>query len=77
MSFLQALAEVTPSSVEGWGAFVGVVGVPAGVLFYVLREIRPEIVQLRQTVTLLTIVVARMSGQDVDQIKKDYLGGGQ
>jgi hypothetical protein len=56
-----------------WLANFGFAAVVAG---YVLMRLEPAIKELNKTVTLLTIVVARMSGQDYDTIRREFMNGG-
>jgi hypothetical protein len=49
-------------------------GFAALVAGYVLVRIEPALKELNKTVTLLSIVVARSSGLDYAQIRKDFDG---
>lgn len=50
-------------------------GFAAIVAFYVLARLEPSIKELTKTVTLLSIIVAKSSGLDYDQIKREYGNG--
>ena len=50
-------------------------GFPAAFAIYLLIRIEPAIKELTKTVNLLSIVVARSNGDDIEQIKRDFGGG--
>ena len=56
-----------------WLANFGFAAVVAG---YLLLRIEPAISRLDKSIRLLTIVVARSSGQDPDQVERDFMANG-
>lgn len=71
------MAETT--IVSTFGAFISQVGFPIFVAVYVLTRLEPTINKLNDTVSVLTIITAKQSGVDYDQVVKDYKvnGGGK
>jgi len=49
-------------------------GFAAIVAWYVLTRLEPSIRQLERTVNLLAIVVAKSSGIDYDEVRREYQG---
>ena len=49
-------------------------GFAAIVAWYVLTRLEPSIRQLERTVNLLAIVVAKSSGIDYDEVRREYHG---
>jgi len=49
-------------------------GFAAVVAWYVLTRLEPSIRQLERTVNLLAIVVAKSSGIDYDEVRREYQG---
>lgn len=49
-------------------------GFAAIVAWYVLTRLEPSIRQLERTVHLLAIVVAKSSGLDYDEVRREYQG---
>lgn len=60
-------------------AFISQVGFPIFVAVYVLMRLEPTINKLNDTVSVLTIITAKQSGIDYDQVIRDYRvnGGGK
>jgi len=52
-------------------------GFAALVAWYVLTRLEPSIRQLERTVNLLAIVVAKSSGIDYDEVRREYQGNGE
>src|SRR5690606_32547891 len=52
-------------------------GFAAIVAWYVLARLEPSIRQLERTVNLLAIVVAKSSGIDYDEVRREYHGGNE
>ena len=59
--------------------FISQVGFPIFVAVYVLTRLEPTINKLNDTVKVLTIITAKQSGIDYDQVVRDYRinGGGK
>jgi len=49
-------------------------GFAAAVAWYILTRLEPAIKQLERTVNLLAIVVAKSSGLDYDEVRREYQG---
>lgn len=49
-------------------------GFAAIVAWYVLTRLEPSIRQLERTVNLLAIIVAKSSGIDYDEVRREYQG---
>lgn len=49
-------------------------GFAALVAWYVLTRLEPSIRQLERTVNLLAIIVAKSSGIDYDEVRREYQG---
>ena len=49
-------------------------GFAAAVAWYILTRLEPAIKQLERTVHLLAIVVAKSSGIDYDEVRREYQG---
>ena len=49
-------------------------GFAAVVAWYVLTRLEPSIRQLERTVNLLAIIVAKSSGIDYDEVRREYQG---
>lgn len=60
-------------------AFISQVGFPIFVAVYVLMRLEPTINKLNDTVSVLTIITAKQSGIDYEQVIRDYRvnGGGK
>ena len=58
--------------------FISQVGFPIFVAVYVLMRLEPTINKLNDTVSVLTIITAKQSGIDYEQVIRDYRvnGGG-
>ena len=52
-------------------------GFAALVAWYVLTRLEPSIRQLERTVNLLAIIVAKSSGIDYDEVRREYQGNGE
>lgn len=52
-------------------------GFAAAVAWYILTRLEPAIKQLERTVNLLAIVVAKSSGIDYDEVRREYQGNGE
>lgn len=65
--------------VSALGSFIGQVGFPIFVAVYVLMRLEPTINKLNDTVSVLTIITAKQSGVDYEQVIRDYRvnGGGK
>lgn len=65
--------------VSSLGAFISQVGFPIFVAVYVLMRLEPTINKLNDTVSVLTIITAKQSGVDYEQVIRDYRvnGGGK
>lgn len=59
--------------------FISQVGFPIFVAVYVLMRLEPTINKLNDTVSVLTIITAKQSGIDYEQVIRDYRinGGGK
>ena len=59
--------------------FISQVGFPIFVAVYVLMRLEPTINKLNDTVSVLTIITAKQSGIDYEQVIRDYKvhGGGK
>ena len=51
-------------------------GFAAVAFFYVLGRIEPAINRLDKSIRLLTLVVAKSTGEDPAQIERDYIANG-
>lgn len=58
--------------VSSLGAFISQVGFPIFVAVYVLMRLEPTINKLNDTVSVLTIITAKQSGVDYEQVIRDY-----
>jgi len=60
-------------------AFISQVGFPIFVAVYVLMRLEPTINKLNDTISVLTIITAKQSGIDYEQVIRDYRinGGGK
>jgi hypothetical protein len=60
-------------------AFISQVGFPIFVAVYVLMRLEPTINKLNDTISVLTIITAKQSGIDYEQVIGDYRvnGGGK
>ena len=65
--------------VSSLGAFISQVGFPIFVAVYVLMRLEPTINKLNDTVSVLTIITAKQSGVDYEQVIRNYRvnGGGK
>ena len=64
--------------IEAIAQFIGQVGFPIFVAVYVLMRLEPTINKLNDTVSVLTIITAKQSGIDYEQVIKDYrVNGGR
>ena len=64
--------------IEAITQFIGQVGFPIFVAVYVLMRLEPTINKLNDTVSVLTIITAKQSGIDYEQVIKDYrVNGGR
>jgi len=59
--------------------FISQIGFPIFVAVYVLMRLEPTINKLNDTVKVLTIITAKQSGIDYEQVVRDYRvnGGGK
>ena len=64
--------------IEAIAQFIAQVGFPIFVAVYVLMRLEPTINKLNDTVSVLTIITAKQSGIDYEQVIRDYSvhGGG-
>jgi len=53
-------------------SFIGQVGFPIFVAVYVLARLEPTINKLNDTVRVLTIITAKQSGIDYNEVVKEY-----
>lgn len=53
-------------------SFIGQVGFPIFVAVYVLMRLEPTINKLNDTVRVLTIITAKQSGIDYNEVVKEY-----
>lgn len=58
------------SMLDQVGKFIGTVGFPVFVAIYVLLRLEPTIKELRKTITILTVVVARGTGISYEDAKR-------
>lgn len=58
--------------VSNIAAFISQVGFPIFVAVYVLTRLEPTINKLNDTVKVLTIITAKQSGVDYDQVIRQY-----
>lgn len=58
--------------VQALGQFIGQVGFPVFVAVYVLMRLEPTINKLNDTVRVLTIITAKQSGVDYNEVIRDY-----
>jgi len=59
-------------------AFISQVGFPIFVAVYVLMRLESTINKLNETVSVLTIITAKQSGIDYEQVIRDYrINGGR
>lgn len=58
------------SMLDQVGKFIGTVGFPVFVAIYVLLRLEPTIKELRKTVMILTVVVARGTGISYEDAKR-------
>ena len=64
--------------IEAISQFIAQVGFPIFVAVYVLMRLEPTINKLNDTVSVLTIITAKQSGIDYEQVIKDYrVNGGR
>jgi hypothetical protein len=64
--------------IEAIAQFIGQVGFPIFVAVYVLMRLEPTINKLNDTVSVLTIITAKQSGIDYEQVIRDYrINGGR
>ena len=64
--------------IEAITQFIGQVGFPIFVAVYVLMRLEPTINKLNDTVSILTIITAKQSGIDYEQVIRDYrVNGGR
>ena len=64
--------------IEAIAQFIGQVGFPIFVAVYVLMRLEPTINKLNDTVSVLTIITAKQSGIDYEQVIRDYrVNGGR
>jgi hypothetical protein len=64
--------------IEAITQFIGQVGFPTFVAVYVLMRLEPTINKLNDTVSVLTIITAKQSGIDYEQVITDYrVNGGR
>lgn len=55
--------------------FVQSVGFPVFVALYVLMRLEPSIKGLDESIRLLTIIVAKIQGLSVDDVRREYEAG--
>ena len=53
-------------------SFIGQLGFPIFVAVYVLTRLEPTINKLNDTVRVLTIITAKQSGMDYNEIVREY-----
>lgn len=70
------LASVTADGAADWGKFIGNVGVPTAVAFFLLVRIEPVLNRINQSLTLLSVLIARQGGLDYHAVKKEFQNGG-
>lgn len=58
--------------VAALGQFIGQVGFPIFVAVYVLMRLEPTINKLNETIRMQTVIIAKQSGIDYDQVIKEY-----
>jgi len=63
---------VEPTIIDGIVEFIRQVGFPIFVAVYVLMRLEPTINKLNDTVRVLTIITAKQSGIDYDQVVREY-----
>ena len=64
--------------IEAITQFIGQVGFPIFVAVYVLMRLEPTINKLNDTISVLTIITAKQSGIDYEQVIRDYrVNGGR
>lgn len=61
-----------PTIITGIATFISQVGFPIFVAVYVLTRLEPTINKLNDTVRVLTIITAKQSGVDYEQVIRDY-----
>ena len=61
-----------PTIIDGIVEFIRQVGFPIFVAVYVLMRLEPTINKLNDTVRVLTIITAKQSGIDYDQVVREY-----
>lgn len=60
------------SLVTGIAQFISQVGFPIFVAVYVLMRLEPTIHRLNETIRMQTVIIAKQSGIDYDQVIKEY-----
>lgn len=54
------------------GSFISQVGFPIFVAVYVLMRLEPTIHRLNETIRMQTVIIAKQSGIDYEQVIKEY-----
>ncbi len=65
------------SVIDAIAKFISTVGFPIFVAVYVLTRLEPTINKLNDTVQVLTIITAKQSGVDYDEVLRKYKIGGK
>jgi len=58
------------SELESVGQFIATVGFPAAIAIYVLVRMEPRIASLEKTIKVLTVVVAKTQGIDMEEAER-------
>lgn len=61
-----------PTIIDGIVEFIRQVGFPIFVAVYVLMRLEPTIHRLNETIRMQTVIIAKQSGIDYDQVIKEY-----
>ncbi len=59
---------------EAWTQAISAVGFPIFIAVYVLMRLEPTINKLNSTIAQQTILIAKLSGIDYNEVMKDFKG---
>jgi len=59
---------------EAWTQAISTVGFPIFIAVYVLMRLEPTINKLNSTIAQQTVLIAKLSGIDYNEVMKDFKG---
>jgi hypothetical protein len=59
---------------EAWTQAISTVGFPIFIAVYVLMRLEPTINKLNSTISQQTVLIAKLSGMDYNEVMKDFKG---